>query len=176
MKKPINIKSIDNDILGFYVLKVFVYLLGIFQAALYTPIVLSFVLFIVIIPMLFQGDLATPLFSLLFGGGAYMVNENDVMAMYGKYAFGFSLIVAFTEIIFKKRLAINLKKKVLGLGLLLLIGYIFTFFFFITKSKFSLGETLLFLIPFFIFSLLAVLLSSLLSKLIRFLNNISRSS
>ena len=159
----------NNNQSGFYILKIFTYILGIFQAALYTPIVLSIALFVVIIPRLFQGDLNNPLFRFLPNGH---YTTTDILVIYGKYAFGLSLVIAFAEMMWKKRFTISIKKKIVLFGLLLLVGYSLTFIFFVTKTKLTIGDTLIVLVPSFILSFFAVCLSTLVSKFINFLNQI----
>ena|SRR3989338_8006770 len=158
-----------NNRIGFIAYKVFIYTLGVFQAILYTPVVLSGVLFIVIIPLLFQNGFTNPLLK-FFPNGNYETHE--ILVVYGKYAFGLSLVIAFTEMIFKKRFSISIKKKIVWLVLLLLAGYGLVLTFFLTKTEVGTFGILAVLIPFFIFSILAVYVSALLGALISYLSRI----
>ncbi len=157
----------NENKLSFFILKIFSYALGIFQAVLYTPIVLSISLFIIIIPMLFQSEYINSLFS-FFPNGNY--TTTNILTLYGKYAFGLSLLIALAETVFRKRVVIEAKKKIILLGLSLLVGYCLTFIFFITKTELTTGNTLIVLIPFFLMSFFAAILNALFTVLTKFVN------
>ena len=74
--------------------------------------------------------------------------------------------------IFKKRFSISIKKKIVWLVLLLLAGYGLVLTFFLTKTEVGTFGILAVLIPFFIFSILAVYVSALLGALISYLSRI----
>jgi len=159
----------NNNWSSVYAFKIFIYILGIFRAIIYTPVVLSFIFFIVFIPTLFQSDFANPLFRLV-GDGHY--TTADILSIYGKYAFAFSLLISLAEIILQKRLTISVKKKMLLVIILLLAGYCFILIFFIVKTELNIASILPFLILAFTFSFFAVLLNALLEMLINLLNQI----
>lgn len=147
--------------------KVIVFFFGLLQAVFYTPVVLSFALFIILIPMLFQSGLTNPLFYFLPSG---QYEGADILALYGKYAFGLSLLISFAEIVSKKHFTVSIKKKAMLLCLLLLLGYGFVFIFFISKTSLGAGNVLIVLVPAFILNVFAVLLNTLLSAFINFID------
>lgn len=158
----------DDKKVGLFALKFFIYILGIFQAALYTPVILSGILFVAIISVFFKNGLISPLL-IFFHNGYY--KSADIMAIYGGYAFGASLTVTFVEMVTRKQFKISIRKKAVLLGTLLLIGYSFVFVFFI-KVGLSVGEIAIILVPLFILSVLSVFLRMCLEFLTNFLNKI----
>jgi|GEM_PF-3456242 len=148
-------------------LKVFIYILQILKAALRIPIVLSFALFIAVMPMFFQGNFTNPLFRFL-PEGSY--TTADILFFYGKLAFGFSLILTFAGLLFKQHRRINTQKKAIWLGLFVFMGYCLVLIFLVVKAEMRIWNTIIALTPFLTFSLLAIFLNTLLSVLINFLD------
>lgn len=153
--------------------KITLYFFSIIQGILYTPVILSFAFFIIAIPILIQGNNTNTLLRLLPSGN---FTDADIITIYGKFAFGASLIIAIAETVFRKQFKISVKKKTLFAGLFLLLGYAAIAGLLIYKANIQTGTALTISLALFIFSALSLFASALLTILTNFISKLSKSS
>lgn len=161
-----NIHMNDNQTFRIIAMRVFIFIVGIFQAALYTPFVISLAFFIIFIPVLFQHNLTNPLLS-LFPQGEY--NTARLLAVYGKYAFVVSLTISFGEMLLKKRFNISLRKKLAFASIVLVIGYGLAWASMTYKFGAPKGWTALVMLLLSLFALAGISLVGLLTAVTKFL-------
>ena len=153
-------------------LKLFIFVLSIFNNAIFfAPILLSacFIMFSFIIFFQDKSILESIFFVNFFKNGTY--TERDIIVAYSKYAFFTSLAVTFIEVILNKKIIISAKKRFVLLAGSFIVGYfllliLFIYFFgFTFQVSFILFILLLTTIFFIFINSLIVFLINQLSKL-----------
>ncbi len=147
-------------------LSFFDFIVAVIQGALFTPVVLSFVAFIIFVPMLFFDGPTNPLIALI-PEGSY--DTADILGIYGKFALGASMIIAIVEMLLRKRFNINEKTKAILLSLILMLGYFLMFVLFVAKSKADLIVFAIALAPLLLGSLGALYVNFIISRALNFM-------
>lgn len=149
------------------IVKIYLFVLGFFNALLYTPIVFSLVFIFLAGLVLIQGNGNSEILRLI-PNGSY--SGNDVMKYYGIVSLVISAVISLLEIVARKKFVISAKAKILGLGIFFTVGYLILYILFVNRTDLNAGAIIGIILSLYLITISAIIANALLTKFIKWVN------